>query len=391
VYTRIAVRRAYVFRLYPTKQQAAALAEALDTHRYLYNRALAERKAAWETDERTLTYGEQSAALKTQRTEHPYLARANFSACQRTLRRLDRAFAGFIRRVKAGERPGHPRFKGGHRFATVEYTHADGCRFFGRGTPGATSLYVQRVGRVKVKQHRPTEGTIKSVSVTRRADGWHAVVVCDLGERAVASKEGPAVGIDLGLRAFLATSEGETVAPPRYRRQAQAALRRAQRAVARRAKGGARRRKAVKRVRRLHLHVASQRRDFHHKTARWLVRAYGTVCHERLNVTGLARSRLAKSTLDAGWGGFLTILRRKAAEAGVAVVAVPPFHTSQACPACGALPATPKTLRERVHACPCGYTADRDVNAARNVLLLGTGNRLGPGRQAPSPTAVGLA
>jgi putative transposase len=203
------------------------------------------------------------------------------------------------------------------------------------------------------------------------------------------------VGIDLGLSSFLATSDGETVAPPRHYRQAQAALRRAQRTVARRRKGSTRRRKAVERLRRLHLHVANQRRDFHHKTALWLTQTYGTVCHEALHITGIARSRLAKSTLDAGWGGFLTILGHKAADAGVRVVAVPPFNTSQACSACGALPETPKTLRTRVHACPCGYTADRDVNAARNVLLLGTGaaggNRPGPGRQAVSPTLVGLA
>jgi putative transposase len=385
------VRRAYVFRLYPARRQAAALAEQVDTHRHLYNRALAERKTAWETEQRSVSYGDQSAALRARRTADPYLTRANFSACQRTLKRLDRAFAAFFRRVKAGEAPGYPRFKGRHRFDTVEYTHRDGCRFFARGTPGGTSVYVQHVGRVKVKQHRPTEGAIKTVSLTRKADGWHCVVVCDLGGRAVAPKSEPAVGIDLGLTAFLATSDGRTVEPPRYARAAEAALRRAQRAVARRREGSSRRRKAVARLRRHHLRVANQRRDFHHKTALWLVRAYGTICHERLNITGIARGRFAKSTLDAGWGRFLGILSSKAAEAGVEVIAVPPYNTSQACSACGALPAVPKTLRDRVHACPCGYTADRDVNAARNVLLLGTGNRLGLSRQAVSPTLVGLA
>ena len=105
--------------------------ETLDTHRHLYNRALAERKTAWETEQRTLTYGEQSATLKTQRASNPFMARANFSSCQRTLKRLDRAFAAFFRRVKAGAAPGYPRFKGRGRFDTVEYTHTDGCRFFG--------------------------------------------------------------------------------------------------------------------------------------------------------------------------------------------------------------------------------------------------------------------
>ena len=367
--------RAYVFKLYPTRTQHAALVETLDTHRHLYNRALAERKSAYETEQRTLTYGEQSATLKAQRTSSPFMARANFSSCQRTLKRLDRAFAAFFRRGKAGQAPGYPRFKGQGRFDTVEYTHPDGCRFFG------TSLYVQHVGRVKVKQHRPVEGQITAVSLTQKADGWHVCVVCTQGEPAVVPSELPAVGIDVGLTNFLATSEGETVGPLRAYRRAQAALRRAQRRVARRKRGSGRRRKAVTQVQRLHLKMARQRRDFHHKTARSLTRRYGLIAHEHLNIAGIARSRLAKSTLDAGWGGFLSILGHKAAGAGVSVVAVPPFNTSQACSACGALPAVPKTLKDRVHACPCGYTADRDVNAARNILQLAAGSRPGQGRQ----------
>jgi putative transposase len=378
------MRRAHVYRLYPTRAQAAALAEQVETHRHLYNRALAERKTAWETEQRPLTYGEQSATLKAQRATNLYLAKTNFSSTQRTLKRLDRAFVAFFRRVDAGQTPGYPRFKGRGRFDTVEFTHSDGCRFFARGTPGGTSLYVQHVGRIKVKQHRPVEGTIKAVSVTRKADGWHVAVVCDQGAPTVPPSTLPPVGIDVGLTAFLATSEGETVAPLRAFRRAQAALRRAQRRVARRKQGSVRRRKAVEQVRRLHLKVARQRRDFHHKTALALVRRYGLIAHEHLNITGIARSRLAKSTLDAGWGGFLNILGHKAEGAGVRVVAVPPQHTSQACSSCGELPAAPKTLKDRVHVCPspgCGYTADRDVNAARNILRLGTGHPLGQSGQ----------
>jgi putative transposase len=374
--------RAYVFKLYPTRTQRAALVATLDTHRHLYNRALAERQTAYETAQRTLTYGEQSATLKAQRASNPSMARTNFSSCQRTLKRLHRAFAAFFRRVEAGAAPGYSRFKGQGRFDTVEYTHTDGCRFFG------TSLYVQHVGRIKVKQHRPTEGVVKAVALTRKADGWHACVVCELPAPEVIESPLPAVGIDVGLASFLATSEGETIAPLRAYRQAQQALRRAQRRVARRKQGSARRRKAVAQLRRLHLKVARQRRDFHHKTALALVRRSGLIAHEALRITGIARSRLAKSTLDAGWGGFLSILSHKAADAGVSVVAVPPHRTSQRCSACGALPAVPKTLKDRVHACPCGYTADRDVNAARNILQLATGARPGQGRRGITTALV---
>jgi putative transposase len=190
---------------------------------------------------------------------------------------------------------------------------------------------------------------------------------------AVPPSAGPAIGIDLGLKAFLVTSEGESIAPPRHYRHAQAALRRAQRKVARRQKGSTRRAKAVSLLQKQHQRIGNLRRDFHHKTARALVMRYGTIVQEDLNIRGIARSRLAKSTLDVAWGAFLQILSYKAEEAGVTVIAVPPHNTTQACSRCGRLPDVPKTLADRVHSClHCGYVADRDLNAAQNILRLGS-------------------
>ncbi len=129
----------------------------LNTHRHLYNSALAERKAAYETQKRTVGYQEQSAHLKTSRKENPYLAQANFSSCQRTLKRLDRAFQAFFRRIKSGEKeiertPGYPRFRGYGRFDSVEFTHGDGAKLTTDGR-----AYFQNVGAVKVKRHRPQD------------------------------------------------------------------------------------------------------------------------------------------------------------------------------------------------------------------------------------------
>jgi putative transposase len=281
---------------------------------------------------------------------------------------LDKAFQAFFRRVKVGETPGHPRFKGRNRFDTVEFPSVgDGCRFDGH------AVYFQHIGRVKVKLHRPIEGQIKTISFTHEADGWHVVFSCDLGEKNVAPADGPAVGIDLGLKAFVVTSDGESIAPPHHYRHAQAALRRAQRKVARRQKGSKRRAKAVHALQKQHQRIGNLRRDFHHKTVCALVRSVGTIVHEALNIRGIARSRLAKSTLDVAWGSFLHILSYKAEEAGATVIAVPPHNTTQACSRCGALPSVPKTLADRVHVCfHCGYTADRDVNAAQNILRLGS-------------------
>lgn len=373
------MRKTFKYRLFPTRQQAESLAKMLDTHRHLYNRALAERKQTWEEEQRSVSYGDQSAHLKADRLTNPWLAETNFSSTQATLRRLDRAFQAFFRRVKAGEEPGYPRFKGTGRFDTVEFpSYGDGCKLKGE------RVYFQHVGDVKVKLHRLVEGTIKTVSFKHEPDGWHVLFSCDLGDMAAPASDGPAVAIDLGLKSFLVSSEGQAIHPPKFFRQAEKALRRAQRRVSRRKKGSNRRRKAVRLVAKLSQHVANQRRDFHHKTALALVRQYGLIVHEDLNVKGIARTRLAKSTHDAGWAGFLNILRHKAEEAGVMVVGVLPHNTTQACSECGCL--VPKTLADRVHSCPhCGYEADRDLNAARNVL------RLGLSRQALTVAAAAVA
>jgi putative transposase len=373
--------KAFKYKMYPTRQQEAAMRTMLNTHRHLYNAALAERKDAWDQERRSVLYVDQSARLKVERRTNPDLALTNFSSCQATLRRLDKAFQDFFRRVKLGEPAGYPRFKGHNRFDTVDFPkYGDGCKVEG------CRVYFQHIGRVRFKLHRPIEGIIKTVSFTRQADGWHVICVCDLGENEVAPHPGPMVGFDLGLKAFLVTSDGESIVPPKFYRKAQRALRRAQRRVSRRQKGSKRRAKAVQILAKMHLHIANQRRDFHHKVARNLVTQYGTIVHEDLNVQGIARTRLAKSAHDVGWGQFLRILHNKAEEAGCVVIAVPAHNTTQICSACGELPETPKTLNDRVHRCgKCGYEADRDLNAALNI------KRLGSSRQALTLPLGGVA
>ncbi len=344
----------------------------LETHRRLYNSALEERRDTYEAEKRTVSYGEQSGRLKEARKNDPYLTATNFSSAQATLRRLDRSFKAFFRRAKAGEAPGYPRFKGRDRFRLVEFpSYGDGCRLKENGS-ATPRLYLQHVGHITVKLHRPVEGKVKTVSLKRVCGKWYVIFVSDVGEAPEASVEkGSAVGIDLGLKSFFATSEGEMVAPPRYYRHSQKKLRRAQRSLSRKKKGSSRRRKARERVAKLHEKMANQRRDFHHREARKLVDTHGLIAHESLNVKGIARSRLAKSTHDAGWAQFLNILAQKAEEAAVRVVAVDPKITTQACSRCGDLPESRKTLSDRMHICSCGYVADRDVNAAKNILALG--------------------
>ncbi len=362
------MRKAFKYRLYPNRSQAEALDAMLEMHRRLYNLALRERRDVYGAEARSVSYGEQSARFKETRRALPSFAATNFSSAQATLRRLDKAFEAFFRRVKSGEAPGYPRFKPEGRFRTVEFpSYGDGCRLKENGR-----LYLQHVGHIKVKLHRAIEGKIKTVSVKKSCGKWYAIFSCDLGEAPEATGDGFAVGIDLGLKAFLVTSDGEAVESPRYYRKAQKKLRRAQRGLARKEKGSNRRGKARHRVAKLHERVANQRQDFHHKQARKLIERYGLIACEVLNVNGIARSsRLAKSTHDAGRAQFVNILVQKAESAAVRVVAVDPRNTTQACSSCAAMPEVKKALSERTHSCLCGYVADRDVNAAQNILRLG--------------------
>ncbi len=223
-------------------------------------------------------------------------------------------------------------------------------------------------GRLKVKQHRPLEGTPKTVHLVYRADGhWYVLIVCDTGD-APEKRDGPGVGLDVGLTHFVADSDGNTVENPRCFKRAAKKLRRAQRKMCRRKKGAGRRKKAARLVAKQHLKIARQRRDHAHKTAKRYVDRYAFIALEDLRVENMLKNRhLAKAIADASWTAFKNILVLKAEEAGVRVVEVPPHFTSRRCFECGEV--VQKSLSVRTHLCPhCGYVEDRDIQAAKNIL-----------------------
>lgn len=343
-----------------------------------------ERREAWRKAGKSVTVYEQMRLLGEVKAARPEYQGVYAQVLQETLKRLDKAFEGFFSRLKRGERPGYPRFKGRGWWDSFTFPQVSrGGRWVGPGKPlGNGKVKIPGVGHVRMKQHRPLEGVPKTFTVKRSAGCWYAVYVCDVPSQPLPPSE-MAVGIDLGLSHFVATSEGETFAPPRAYRQAEARLKRTQRALSRKWRGSQRRRKLKTRLARQHRKVANQRKDFHHKLARRLVNRYGLIAHEDLNTAGLARSRLSKSVLDAGWSSFISILSAKAASAGRRVVAVKPHYTSQICPECGSI--QKKELSERVHACECGCVLDRDVAAAKVILALGLDGALGDGQRVAAP------
>jgi Transposase and inactivated derivatives len=206
------MRRAYKFRLRPTARQHVALQACLDDHRRLYNAALEERRMAWRRRQVSVRYGGQSAQLRAIRECCPEQARWSFSSQQATLRRLEKAFAAFFRRLQAGQQPGYPRFKSEHRFDSVEWPKdGDGCRF----QPEGRAVYLQGIGHVKVSLHRRVDGMVKTISVKREGRRWFLVLACDNVPARPLPPTGAAVGLDLGVSVFVATSDGELVENPR--------------------------------------------------------------------------------------------------------------------------------------------------------------------------------
>jgi putative transposase len=239
-------------------------------------------------------------------------------------------------------------------------------------------INLPKIGRVKLIQHRrlPDGFIIKTATITRKVDGWYVVLSLEDISVPVLSPDTPrmenTIGIDMGLKSFLMDDSGKEVEIPQYYRKSQKRLKRLQRSVSRKKKGSNRRKKAIKRVGIAHLKVSNQRQDFHYKTAHSLLQQGKHIAHEKLNIKGIARTRLAKSTHDAGWGQFLSILSIKAAKAGLLTVAVNPNGTSQDCSRCGQK--VKKDLSVRWHSCSCGCQLDRDHNAAKNVKYRAVGH-----------------
>jgi putative transposase len=368
-------RKTFKYKLMPTPEQERTMATVVWRCRELYNAGLQERTAAWEQCRVCVSFAMQSAQLPAIKEVRQESAEIDAQVLQDVLHRLDKAFAAYFRRVKAGERPGYPRFQGVDRYHSFTYPQVGA---HGGAALDGGMLRLSKIGRIALRLHRPIEGTPKTVTISREADGWYACISCADVPIEPLPATGHETGIDVGLTVFLITADGEVVENPRHYRTAERALRKAQRRVARRKKGSHRRRKAVVLLKRTHQQVQRQRRDFHHKTALALLQQYDVIYLEELQVRNMVRNHhLAKSISDAGWAAFRTILTSKAVYAGTWVVAVPAQYTSQDCSGVlldgsRCMERVAKRLSVRTHVCSsCGLVLDRDENAARNILWAG--------------------
>lgn len=371
------MRTTYQYKLRPTKQQATEIDRWMSMLCAQYNYLLADRCNWYEQNRSPINacplvchlpelrdnpdYYSQKKTLPELKKTHPHYGDIYSQVLQDVVKRVKVTFDRFLKGDSNGKRSGKPRFKSRSRYKTFTYPQMkDGCL-----QGGLISL--PKLGQIKVILHRPLPDgfKIKTASVTKKADGYYLTLSL---EDSTVPEVKPDInpesitGIDMGLKEFLTTAEGETVTIPQHYRKAQKRLRVIQKRVSRRKKGSNRRHKAVKQLGEQHKKVADKRKDFHFKTANNLLKKYDVIAHEDLNIKGLSRSRLSKSVHDAGWGNFLSILTNKAENAGLLVIPVKASGTSQECSSCGVK--VPKKLHERWHKCECGCSLDRDHNAA---------------------------
>ena len=379
--------KAFKYRLYPTRKQAAALEQTLTTCRILYNHALEQRITTYKDTKESVSYCDQANALAKGKNE--WQQQVHSQVLQDTLKRLDMSFKNFFRRVKekkAGKhiKVGFPRFKPAQRYNSFCYPQS-GFRL----TNNSQRIQLSRIGDVRLKYSRPVEGKVKTCRVIRDVDQWFVVLTCEQDSIVPPKSDKPSVGVDVGIKTFAVLSDGEYFDNPRHLFRSENKLHREQRRLARKDKGTNNREKQRLTVARVYRRIRRQRDDFLHKLSRHLADNYGLIIFEDLNIKGMLRNHcLAKHISDCAWRKLIEFTTYKAEEAGGEVRLVDPRGTSQVCSRCGEV--VPKTLADRIHSCPnCGLVEDRDENAAKNIHTVGiTGINAYRGGQVPLKRSV---
>ncbi|GCC10768.1 putative transposase [archaeon] len=347
------MHKSYKYRLYPNKEQRVALEATLDTCRHLYNTSLGSRKLQAELyrlpiEKQWITVKKQSKALPVQKKTNEYLPLVHSQVLQDVLRRVNKSFDNFFRRLKNHEKPGYPRFKSYNRYNSFTYPQTD-FKIVGK------KLELSKIGEVNIKLHRNLTGKIKTCTIKRDIDMWYASFSVEtddsLPEKTVIKS---AVGIDVGINPIVALSNKDKKSPPKFLLQSEHKLAKEQRKLSRKQIGSHNRNKQRIKVAKVHRHVRQQRADFHQNLSRKLVEKYDFIAFEDLKIKNMMRNHhLAKSISDVSWNMLQSFTAYKAEWAGKVVTFVNPKNTSQECSYCGKI--VKKNLNIKIHKCPyCG-------------------------------------
>ena len=361
------MRKAYKVRAYPTTEQATLLSRTFGCVRVVWNKTLADRQRRYTTEQKSTSFKETDANLTSWKKtdELAFLSEVSSVALQQTLRHQHAAFQRFFKKTAR-----YPRFKNRHGRQSAHFTRSafriksDGLWLAKTTEPLQVAWSFPTVDMTLLD---PT-----TVVVARESDGrWFVTFLVDTTEPAVLPPAGESVGVDLGLKDFAVLSTGEKIPHPKNMARHERGLRRHQRRLSRMQRGSANRAKQRVKVARKHSRVRDARKDFLNKTSTDLVRRFDRIAIEDLNVAGMARNRsLAKSISETGWGEFRRQLTYKAEWYGRELVVINRWYpSSKTCANCGHLLST-LSLGTRVWTCPdCGSRHDRDVNAAKNILV----------------------
>ncbi|TAM65353.1 MAG: transposase [Microbacteriaceae bacterium] len=373
------VKRMERVRLYPTRRQAAALDRMLVVCCSLYNAALQQRRDARKRRGVSVSHRAQYAELTALRRADPRVAAVYRECLDAALHRLDLAFQAFFRRCSRGEAPGYPRYRAKRRWNTLEFPHGDRALKFDERQ---NRVRVPGVGRVKLRKGRGVPPYGRAM-IVRSCGHWYAQFECEREVRPL-PVSGKVVGLDRGIAAYVATSDGELIENARIERHQASAVRRKQRAIARGRRGSQRQGRRYHELARAKDRQRWSRRDWHHKLSRRLVDAYEGIALEALTVRAMLRSArgslkepgrnvaakagLNRSIADAGWSQFASMIVSKAEEAARTVVFVDPKYSSQECSRCGHVASENRRTQAAFCCVACGHAENADINAAKVIL-----------------------
>lgn len=355
--------KTYKFRIYLTSEQQERIFSTLNLCRWLYNSALEQRITAYKKRKTSLSRYTQTNELPELKREFPEFRNVHSQVLQNVLDRLDRSYQAFFARVKRDDKAGFPRFQGSNRYNSFTYPQSG-------FSVTEKCVKLSKLGEIRMKRHRPLEGTVKTCTIIHKNGCFFVCFSCEVQIVEQVAMKHNTVGVDLGVKHLAITSDGVFHEHPKHLQCLERKLKKRQRDLSKKKRGSTRRKKAVLQLAKLHEKIANKRKDTAHKISRKLVGSYDLIVFENLDIQRMVKNyRYAKNIADSSWRQLIDYTTYKAENAGKEVRLVNPYNTSQQCSNCHEI--VPKTIRDRVHRCNCGYTEDRDINAARNILRLG--------------------
>lgn len=364
------IQKSFRFRIYPSKAQITNLEYTLDLCRDLFNASLQERRDAYKLNRISLNYYDQANQLKEIKQTNPEYKDVHSQISQDVLKRVDKAFQSFFRRIKTKQgKAGFPRFQNKQRYNSFTFAQSGFSLTDNR-------LQLSKIGKVKIKLHRFIVGKVKTLTISRDSCGkWFACFSVETAKE-ILEPTNKSVGIDVGISTFAALSDGTEIDNPRFLKTDEKILANAQRRLSKQTKGSKERFKKRKIVAKIHNRIKNRRSNFAHQVSRFFVNSYDVIVFEDLNIKGMVKNHcLAKAISDVSWSQMIEYTSYKAANAGKKMLKVRPNFTSQDCSNCGNRQKMPLELR--LYECSnCHISIGRDLNAAINIKTVGL-NSLG--------------